>query len=99
MKIVFDKDLLVEAMTPAMGAVSEKNTVSSIEGILFTTNGSSKCILSAYDLEKGYRTVVDAEVYEHGSFIINAAKLYRMIRMMPSVRYLITESFRFSFMV
>ena len=83
MKIVFDKDVLVNALTPAMGAVSEKNTISAIEGILFTTDGPSGCILSSYDLERGYRTSVKAEVLEEGSFIINANKLYRMIRTMP----------------
>ena len=83
MKIVFDKDVLVNALTPAMGAVSEKNTISAIEGILFTTDGPTGCILSSYDLEKGYRTSVKAEVLEEGSFIINANKLYRMIRTMP----------------
>ncbi len=83
MKIIFDKELLIDALTPAMGAVSEKNTIASIEGILFTTEGEDKCILSSYDLEKGYRTVISAKVLEQGSFIVNAAKLFRMIRMMP----------------
>ena len=83
MKIIFDKNELIDAMTPALGAVSDKNTISAIEGILFTTAGDDACILSAYDLEKGYRTWVKARVEEEGSFIINAVKLYRMVRMMP----------------
>ncbi|MBQ9468884.1 MAG: DNA polymerase III subunit beta [Clostridia bacterium] len=83
MKIIFDKNELIDAMTPALGAVSDKNTISAIEGILFTTAGDDACILSAYDLEKGYRTRVKARVEEEGSFIINAVKLYRMVRMMP----------------
>ncbi len=83
MKITFDKEILIEAMTPALSAVSDKNTISAIEGILFTTDGKDRCILSSYDLEKGFRTSVTANVAEEGNFIINAAKLFRMIRMMP----------------
>lgn len=83
MKIVFDREALIEAMTPAMSAVSEKNTITQLEGILFTTEGSGRCILSSYDLEKGYRCAVEARVLEQGSFIINAAKLFRMVKMMP----------------
>lgn len=86
MKVIFDKDQLVDAITPALSAVAANNTVSAYEGILFTTDGSSKCILTTYDGEKGYRTTVDAEVYEHGSFIINATKLYRIIKVMPDDR-------------
>ena len=83
MKITFEKDLLVEAMTPAMSAVSDRNTITAIEGILFTTDSEDRVILSSYDLEKGYRTAVKARVERPGSFIINAAKLFRMVRMMP----------------
>lgn len=83
MKIIFDKDVLLGAMTPALGAVADKNTISAIEGILFTTKGNDACVISSYDLEKGYRTKIEARVEREGSFIINAEKLYRMVRMMP----------------
>ncbi len=83
MKIAVDKELFIEALTPAMSAVSDKNTITQLEGVLFTTEGNDRCVLSTYDLEKGYRTAVKAQVREQGSFIINASKLFRMIRMMP----------------
>ena len=67
MKIIFDKDELIGAMTPALGTVSDKNTISALEGILFTANAEGYCVLSAYDLEKGYRTRVNARVEEEGS--------------------------------
>ena len=96
MKIIFDKDELIGKLTPAMGAVSDNNTISVIEGILFTTDGPDRCVISSYDLEKGYRTQIDAQVLEEGSYIINAQKLYRMIRMMPdrSVTIEVDEKFR-----
>lgn len=82
MKIIFDRDELTAAVTPAMGCVSNKNTMASIEGILIETDGD-RCILSAYDLEKGVRITVPAKVEEEGSYIINAGKLNQIIRSMP----------------
>lgn len=95
MKIVFDKEVLFEAMTPAMGAVCATHTIAAVEGILFTTSGNDKCILSSYDLEKGFRTVIDAQVYEKGSFIINAAKLYKMVRIVPERQVIIEVNDKF----
>lgn len=90
MKITFEKDVLIDAVTPAMSAVSDKNTISSIEGILFTTVEGSACMLSTYDLEKGFRTTIPAQVNEPGSYIINAAKFFRIIRTMPE-RFIVLE--------
>lgn len=87
MKITFEKDVLIAAVTPAMSAVSDKNTISAIEGILFTTVDGSACTLSTYDLEKGFRTTIPAQVNEGGSYIISASKFFRIIRTMPD-RYI-----------
>lgn len=86
MKIIFDKAELITAVSPAMGSVSNKNTLAPIEGILIESEGSDCCVLSAYDLEKGMRITLPAIVEEGGSFIINAAKLNQMIRIMPESR-------------
>ena len=82
MKIIFDRNRLDAAITPAMGCVSNKNTMASTEGILIETDGDH-CILSAYDLEKGIRINVPAVIEEEGSYIINAGKLNQIIRSMP----------------
>lgn len=83
MKVIFNRNELISAITPAMGVVSSKNTLAAIEGILITTTGNDGCILSAFDLEKGMRTTVPAKVLEPGNFIINANKLNQIIRTMP----------------
>lgn len=83
MKILFNRNELIAAITPAMGVVSSKNTLATIEGILITASGEDSCILSAFDLEKGMRTTVSARVIEPGSYIINANKLSQIIRAMP----------------
>jgi len=84
MKISFNKTDFDRAISPALGCVSGKNTMASLEGILLSAkSGDSECGLCAYDLEKGFRTAFDAKVSEGGSFIINAQKLSAIIRALP----------------
>lgn len=84
MKIVFNKNELQEAVIPALYAVSERNTITAIEGIYFETDGFDKCILCSFDMEKGIHEVISCKVLdEGGTFIINASKLSRIIRTMP----------------
>lgn len=83
MQIFFDKNVLLDAIAPSMGCVSNKNTLSAVEGILISTNSADSCTLTAYDLEKGYKTSVPARVREDGEYIINAVKLNQIIRVMP----------------
>jgi DNA polymerase-3 subunit beta len=90
MRIVFKKNVLIEAVTYALCAVSNKNTLTSIQGIFIETVGSNKCKLSSFDLEKGMNITVDAEVIEEGSCIINAQRLSQIIRIMPSSEVIIS---------
>ncbi len=89
MKVIFEKAPLIAAVTPAMNATSNKNTISAIEGLLFNARGS-ECVITSYDTEKGIRTRVDAEVIREGSYIINAQKFYSIIKMMPSDQITVT---------
>ena len=94
MKIVFEKTPLIAAVTPAMNATSNKNTLTAIDGLLFEakTDGvnGSECVITAYDNEKGIRTSVEAEVREPGSYIINAQKFYSIIKVMPAEEITVT---------
>lgn len=83
MKIIFEKEELLSALTPAMSAVSEKNTIVATAGILFDANENGECILSSYDLEKGFRIKISGKVIEGGSYIIPASKLFRIVKIMP----------------
>ena len=95
MIVTFDKDILSAAVTPAMSAVSNKNTITSIEGICITAEADGTCILNSFDLEKGIRCTVRGNVEEPGSFIINGQKLYQIIRFMPGdIRIEIGEKMR-----
>lgn len=89
MKVVFEKTPLIAAVTPAMNATSNKNTISAIEGLLFNARGG-ECVITSYDTEKGIRTKTDAEVVREGSYIINAQKFYSIIKMMPEEEITVT---------
>ena len=95
MIVTFDKDILTAAVTPAMSAVSNKNTITSIEGICITAEADGTCILNSFDLEKGIRCTVRGRVEEPGSYIINGQKLYQIIRFMPGdIRIEVGENMR-----
>ena len=83
MKIKVDKSILCDAVAPLMGAVSNKNALAAVEGILITTNGDDACTLTSFDLEKGYRTKIPCKVIESGSYIINGSRLNQIVRTMP----------------
>lgn len=84
MKFTVDKSVFFNALTPAMGTVSNKNTITSIEGILIETLEDGKIMLSSYDMTKGIRVTIEAlEIEEHGKYIINAQRLYQTVRALP----------------
>ena len=95
MIVTFDKDILSAAVTPAMSAVSNKNTITSIEGICITANADGSCVLNSFDLEKGIRCTLRGNVEESGSCIINGQKLNQIIRSMPEdIRIEVNEKMR-----
>ncbi len=83
MKIRFSRPIIQDAVSNAIYCVSTKNTISSVEGILITCE-EDKVVLTSYDLEKGMRIEIDAEIVEPGSCIINAQSLNSIIRLMPA---------------
>ena len=84
MKFTVQKSVFINALTPAMGTVSNKNTITSIEGILIETLENGKIILSSYDMTKGIRiTFEPTEIEEHGKYIINAQRLYQTVKALP----------------
>ena len=64
MKVKFNKDTLLLCINRSLGCVSADKTYGAIEGILLTAIAPDQCRISAYDLEKGIKTTIDAEVEE-----------------------------------
>lgn len=82
MKIIFNRQEICNAVTPLMCAVSGKSTLSAIEGILIDAAADGTCTLTTFDLEKGMRLSIHANVEEAGSYILNAQKFSQTMRVM-----------------
>lgn len=82
MKIVFNRQEISNKIAPLMSVVSGKSTLTAVEGILIEANSIDCCTLTAFDLEKGIKITVDADVIEQGSYIINAQKFNQTLRVM-----------------
>jgi DNA polymerase-3 subunit beta len=65
-----------------MSVVSGKSTLTATDGILIEANQADSCTMTAFDLEKGMKITVEAEVLEQGSYIINAQKFNQTLRVM-----------------
>ena len=84
MKFTVLKSTLMDKLTPAMGTVSNKNTITSIEGVLIETLDDGNVRLSTYDMSKGIRAVfTPTEIEREGKFIINAQRLYQTVKVLP----------------
>lgn len=82
MKIIFNRQTIIDALTPLMCAVSGRATKSAVEGVLIQAAEDGTCVLTTFDLEKGMRISISAQVEEAGSAIINAQKLLQTVRVM-----------------
>ena len=84
MKFKVQKSDFMNVLTPAMGTVSNKNTITSIEGVLIETLDSGLIQISTYDMNKGVRaTFAPIEIEREGKYIINAQRLYQTVRVLP----------------
>lgn len=83
MKIKFSRPIIQDAIGTAMSCVSNKNTITAVEGVLITCE-EDKVVIFSYDLEKGMRIEVEADIIEPGSCILNAQSLNSIIRLMPA---------------
>ena len=94
MKVTFDKQKLLGAITPAAGISTTKNTLATVKGLLFECPPNPKfgeyegedqnvCRISAFDLEKGLRTTVECAIYEEGMYVLNTSKILQIVRSLP----------------
>ena len=82
MKIVFRRDVISAAVAPLMSGVSTKMTLAATEGILIEASLPNVCVMTTYDIEKGVRITIEADVIEAGSAIVSASKFSQIVRVM-----------------
>lgn len=84
MKFTVQKSEFMSKLTPAMGTVSNKNTITSIEGVLIETLKNGNIQISTYDMNKGIRAqITPIDIEREGKYIINAQRLYQTVRVLP----------------
>ena len=89
MKIVCYKDTILKAINSVVKAVASKTTMPILEGILIQTN-DKEIKLTTYDLELGIEYVINCEVNEQGSCVVNATMFSEIIRKLPDSEIHIT---------
>lgn len=90
MKIIFNRQQIINTVTPLLCAVSNKRTNPAIECILMEAKAPSTVTLTTYDLEKGVKCDAEATVLEEGSFAINANKFVQTLKVMEGDQVTLT---------
>lgn len=82
MKILCERQALVDAVSNVQRAVAAKSALPALEGILLRAFGSS-LFLAGYDMELGITTTIEAEVAEPGEVVLTAKLFSEIIRKLP----------------
>lgn len=82
MKFVCYKDKIIKALNSVVKGVASKTTMPILEGILIQTN-DNEIKLTTYDLELGIEYMMECEVIEQGSTVVNAMMFTEIIRKLP----------------
>lgn len=89
MKIVCYKDKIIKAINSVVKGVASKTTMPILEGILIQTN-DNEIKLTTYDLEIGIEYIMECEVKEQGSTVVNAIMFSEIIRKLPDTEIYIS---------
>ena len=89
MKIVCYKDKIIKALNSVVKGVASKTTKPILEGILIQTN-DNEIKLTTYDLEIGIEYIMECEIKEQGSTVVNAIMFSEIIRKLPDTEIYIS---------
>ncbi|MBR6633743.1 MAG: DNA polymerase III subunit beta [Clostridia bacterium] len=82
MKIKAEKNVLLEAVTPTLCALSTKPLIPALECIYLKAKDGILTV-TGYDLAKGVKTQTPVNIEEEGEILLNAQKLSSIIRAFP----------------
>ena len=89
MKIVCYKDKIIKALNSVVKGVASRTTMPILEGILIQTN-DNEIKLTTYDLEIGIEYIMECEIKEQGSTVVNAIMFSEIIRKLPDTEIYIS---------
>ena len=82
MIVIFDKQTLLNYLTPATYTVSNKSTIRSLEGFHLVC-ADDICKVETFDTEKGIKTQFPCTVIEEGNCVIDGQKFLQIIKTLP----------------
>ena len=86
MKFVCEKDNILKAINSVTKAVAVRTTMPILEGILIQTN-DNEVKFTTYDLELGIEYIINCNVQEQGSTVVNSIMFSEIIRKLPGSLY------------
>lgn len=87
MKVVCSRENLIEGINIVQKAVSSKTTLPILEGILLEASDTFK--LTGNDLEIGIESIIEADIQNIGSVVLNSRMFGDIIRRLPDSEVLI----------
>ena len=82
MKFICEKEKLLKGINSVINGVATKTTMPILEGILIQTN-DKEIKLTSYDLEIGIEYIIESDVEEQGSTVVNATMFTEIVRKLP----------------
>lgn len=96
MFIRMEKKALLDAITPALCAVSSKNTIAAFESLYFQADeAGGRVTVLAFDGSKGVKTTFPASVLSPGGLLLPGHKLVSFIRSLPEGEVSISSDEKF----
>ena len=89
MNFICEKETIIKAINSVINGVASKTTMPVLEGILIQTN-DNEIKLTTYDLEIGIEYIMECEVQEQGSTVVNAIMFSEIIRKLPDTEIYIS---------
>jgi DNA polymerase-3 subunit beta len=83
MKFICEKEKILKGINSVINGVASKTTMPVLEGILIQTN-DNELKLTSYDLEIGIEYILEADVEEQGTTVVNAIMFSEIIRKLPN---------------
>lgn len=83
MNFICEKEKILKGINSVINGVASKTTMPILEGILIQTN-DNEIKLTSYDLEIGIEYILEAEVEEQGTTVVNAVMFSEIIKRLPS---------------
>lgn len=90
MKIIFNRQEIINTVSPLLCAVGSKSTIPTVECLLIEAKMPDSITLTTYDLEKGVRCSASGSVLEDGFYAINANKFFQTLKVMEGEEVILT---------